>query len=132
MALFAATGFLIRTTADDLYKRVFVRRNPRAGDIRAVFFITKKDLRHVDKVAAAGTATHMAGILDDGIILNPQEPCAKIRRLPDVSDWYRRNGYEVDTRGLDRDALAGEGKTVHGLDSEFGKYFDIGGNNVSE
>jgi murein DD-endopeptidase len=135
MALFAATGLLIRTTADDLYKRVFTKPNPKTGDIRAVFFITKKDRRHGDRTAAAGTAAHVAGILDDGVILNPQEPCAKIRRLPEVSDWYRRNGYEVDTRGLDRDALARiarEGKTVHGLDAEFGKYFDIGGDNVRE
>ena len=130
MALFAATGLLIRTTADDLYKRVFTKLNPRAGDIRAVFFITKKDLRHVDRVAAAGMATHVAGILDDGIILNSQEPSARIRRINEVSDWYQRNGYEVAVRGLDREALAriaNEGKTRNGLDPEFGNFFEIGG-----
>jgi murein DD-endopeptidase len=37
MALFAATGLLIRTTADDLLKRVFTKVNPRQGDIRAVY-----------------------------------------------------------------------------------------------
>jgi len=42
MALYAATGFLIRTTADDLFKRVFTKNNPREGDIRAVFYVTKK------------------------------------------------------------------------------------------
>ena len=40
MALFAATGFLIRTTADDLMKRVFTKTDPQGGDIRAVFYIT--------------------------------------------------------------------------------------------
>jgi len=130
MSLYAATGLLIRTTADDLYKRVFTKINPRAGDIRAVFFITKKDGRHGDRMVAAGTATHVAGILDDGIILNSQEPYARIRRIVDVSDWYQRNGHEVAVRGLDREVLArlaAEGKTVYDLDPEFSKFFDLGG-----
>ena len=130
MALFAATGLLVRTTADDLFRRVFTALNPRAGDIRAVFFITKKDQRHGDRMVASGTATHIAGILEDGIILNSQEPYAKVRRISDVSDWYQRNGYEVAVRGLNREALARlakEGKTVYGLDPEFSRYFNIGG-----
>src|SRR5215470_12999019 len=119
MALFAATGFLIRTTADDLYKRVFTGVNPRADQIRAVFYITKKSQKHGDRMVAAGTVTHMAGIIEDGIILNSQEPYAKVRRITDISDWYQRNGYEVAIRGLNREALerlAKEGKTLHGLD----------------
>jgi murein DD-endopeptidase len=106
MALFAATGFLIRTTADDLLKRVFTKINPRQGEIRAVFYVTKKGKKHGDGYAAAGTATHVAGILDDGVILNSQEPYARIRRINDVSDWYQREGHEVLVRGLDYEALA--------------------------
>jgi murein DD-endopeptidase len=129
LALYAATGLLIRTTADDLYKRVFTKVNPRAADIRAVFYLTKKDKKHGDEYASAGTATHVAGILEDGVILNSQEPYAKVRRITDVSDWFQRNGHEVVVRGLDREALvrlAGEGKTRYGLDGEFTKYFDVG------
>jgi len=128
MALFAATGLLIRTTADDLYKRVFTRANPRAGDIRAVFYLTKKAQRHGDRMVAAGTATHVAGILDDGVILNSQTPFARVRRINEVSDWYVRNGYEVAIRGLDRDALerlAKERRTVLGLDADFERFFEI-------
>ena len=128
MALFAATGLLIRTTADDLYKRVFTKPNPRAGDIRAVFYLTKKAQRHGDRMVAAGTATHVAGILDDGVILNSQTPFARVRRINEVSDWYVRNGYEVAIRGLDRDALerlAKERRTVFGLDADFGKFFEV-------
>jgi murein DD-endopeptidase len=33
LALYAATGLLIRTTADDLYRRVFTKLNPRTTDI---------------------------------------------------------------------------------------------------
>ena len=126
MALYAATGLLIRTTADDLYKRVFTAVNPRAADIRAVFYITKKDQRHGDRMVAAGTATHVAGFLDDGIILNSQEPYARIRRITEVSDWYQRNGHEVAVRGLNRSALAkiaAEKISVYDLDPEFGNFF---------
>src|SRR5215470_14522021 len=90
MALFAATGLLIRTTADGLLKQVFTKINPRPNEIRAVFYLTKKDKKHGDGYAASGTATHVAGILEDGVILNSQEPYAKVRRITDVSDWFQR------------------------------------------
>jgi murein DD-endopeptidase len=125
LALFAATGLLIRTTADGLLKQVFTKINPRPGDIRAVFFITKKDKKHGDGYAAAGTAIHVAGILEDGIILNSEEPFAKLRRITDVSDIFLRNGHEVLVRGLDREALErlAEKGNRFGLDKEFLEYF---------
>jgi murein DD-endopeptidase len=145
LALYAATGLLIRTTADDLYRRVFTKINPRPSDIRAVFYITKKDKQHGDggypsgSLTAAGTVVHVAGILEDGVILNSQEPSnqrfgARVRRITDVSDWFQRNGHEAAVRGLDREALAKlasdfqsvEGKPRYGLDSEFFQYFDAG------
>ena len=125
MALYAATGLLVRTTADGLYKQVFTKVNPRVGDIRAVFYITKKNQKHGDRTVGPGTAIHIAGILEDGVILNSQEPCARIRRIPDTSDWYQRYGYEVAVRGLDRDALAKlAGSAVYDLDAEFKRYFE--------
>ena len=129
LALYAATGLLIRTTADDLLKRVFTKVNPRAGDIRAVFYVTRKERKHGDRFVAAGTATHIAGILEDGVILNSQEPYAKVRRIDEVSSWFQREGHDVLVRGLNREALArlaGEGKTVYGLDAEFKQFFDVG------
>jgi len=110
-------------------KRVFTKPNPRAGDIRAVFYVTKKTRKHGDRTVAAGTATHVAGFVDDGVILNSQRPTARIRRVSDVSDWYMRNGHEVLVRGLDRTALerlAAAG-AVWGLDDGFHRYFEIGG-----
>jgi murein DD-endopeptidase len=71
----------------------------------------------------------VAGILEDGVILNSQEPYAKVRRITDVSDWFQESGHEVAVRGLDREALArlaAEGKARYGLDSEFSQYFDMG------
>ena len=129
MALYAATGLLIRTTADDLLKRVFTKANPRGGDIRAIFYVTRKDKKHGDRWVAAGTATHIAGILEDGIILNSQEPYAKVRNIMEVSNWFQRQDHDVLVRGLDRAALerlAREGKTVFGLDAEFRRFFNIG------
>ena len=124
MALYAATGLLIRTTADDLYKRVFTECFPKPEQIRAVFYIAKKNQRHGDRMVAAGTATHIAGILENGIILNSQEPYAKVRQIVDVSNWYQNNGYEVAVRGLNREALARlAGKTVYDLDAEFHNFF---------
>jgi len=128
MALFAATGLLIRTTADGLFKLVFTKNNPRQGDIRAVFYVTKKSKKHGDRMVAAGTATHVAGFVDDGVILNSQTPNARVRRINEVSDWYFREGHEIYIRGLDREALvriAKESKTLHGLDSEFHRYFEV-------
>jgi murein DD-endopeptidase len=99
LALYAATGLLIRTTAGDLYRRVFTKINPRATDIRVVFYLTKKDKKHGDGYAATGSAVHVAGILEDGIILNSQEPYAKVRRIIDVSDWFQKSGHEVAVWG---------------------------------
>jgi murein DD-endopeptidase len=128
MALFAATGLLIRTTADDLYRRVFTVINPRANQIRAVFCIAKNKVQHGDRTVIAGTVTHIAGFVDDGVILNSQEPYARVRRITDVTDWYQRNGYEIAVRGLNREVferLAREGKTTYDLDPEFYNYFDV-------
>ncbi len=128
LALYAATGLLIRTTADDLFKRIFTRVNPRQTDIRAVFFVTKKNKKHGYRTVAAGTAVHVAGFLSDGVILNSQTPGARIRRITDVSDDYQREGHDVYIRGLNREALAriaGEGNTRYGLDSELSRFFDI-------
>ena len=116
LALYAATGFLIRTTADDLYKRVFTKPQTKNG-INASFFINKKN-----------TAVHVAGLLDEGVILNSQEPTARIRTLNDISKWFGKEGCRTEIHGLDRamlEKLARENKTVYGLDCEFKKYFEV-------
>jgi len=128
MALFAATGFLIRTTADDLLKRVFTKVNPQAGEIRAIFYVTRKEKKHGAGWVAAGTCTHIAGILENGIIMNSQEPYAKVRNISEVSNWFQREGHDVLVRGLDRlalETLAMEKKTVYGLDKEFSRFFNV-------
>jgi murein DD-endopeptidase len=93
-----------------------------------VFYVTRKDQKHGDRVVSAGTCTHIAGIVDDGVIMNSQEPYARVRRINDVSDYFQREGCEVLVRGLDRGALArlaGEGKNRYDLDSEFQQFFEV-------
>jgi murein DD-endopeptidase len=115
--LFAATGLLIRVTADDLYHRVFTVKNPDRNMIRAAFFIDGK----------SGKATHTAGILDTGVILNSQEGGARVRVLEEISSWFWNAGTSTAIRGLDHKALialAGDGRNRFGLDPELEKYFE--------
>jgi murein DD-endopeptidase len=131
MALYAATGLLIRTTADDLYRRVFTRVNTRQNTdsrIMAAFFVTKDSRVRDGKTVPAGTALHIAGLLDEGVILNSASGGARVRTLNDISSWFLRDGCRMEIRGLDRAALemlARERKTVYGLDDDFQKYFEV-------
>jgi murein DD-endopeptidase len=130
MALYAATGLLIRTTADDLYRRVFTKVNPRPGDVRAAFFIADSDRKHGDREVTARTAIHVAGMVEGNVIVNSQEGGARVRSLDELSRWFWKDGCTTAVRGLNREALArvaGEGKTRYGLDGEFAIYFDVGG-----
>jgi murein DD-endopeptidase len=117
LALFAATGLLIRVTADDLYHRVFTVKNPDRNMIRAAFFIDSK----------SGKATHTAGILDNGIILNSQEGGARVRMLEEIAVGFWNEGTSTAVRGLDHKALivlAEKGQNRFGLDPELAKYFE--------
>jgi murein DD-endopeptidase len=118
MALYAATGLLIRTTADDLFRRVFTVKNPDRSMIRAAFFVEGK----------TGKAVHTAGLVDDGVVLNSQEPGARVRTLTDMAAWFWDRGSSMAVRGLDREALAGLAgpDNTYGLDGEFSNYFNVG------
>jgi murein DD-endopeptidase len=122
LALYAATGHLISTTADDLYKRVFTAK-PSPQGIRAAFFIDGK----------TGKAVHVAGLVGDGVILNSQEGGAQVRALEGLSAWFWNNGSSTAIRGLDRDALArfaADGKIRYDLDPSLSRYIDFTGGGV--
>jgi murein DD-endopeptidase len=119
MSLYAATGLLIRTTADDLFKRVFTVLNAIPQSIRAAFFVDKK-----------GIASHVAGLVDDGVILNSQEPGARVRTLADISTWFGTRGHSTIVRGLNRavlEKMAADKNNVNGLDKLFSHYFLLEG-----
>ncbi|MCL2444413.1 MAG: peptidoglycan endopeptidase, partial [Treponema sp.] len=84
--------------------------------------------KHGDRTVAAGTATHICGFVDDSVVLNSEQPTAKVRYIMNVSNWFQKEGYETVVRGLDRSALerlAKEGKTVYELDKEFHDFFNV-------
>ncbi|GHV63915.1 hypothetical protein AGMMS49587_15220 [Spirochaetia bacterium] len=116
LALFMATGLLVRTTADDLFKRVFTIQSPKPGTIRAAFFIKN------------GVATHVAGLVDNETVLNAQEGGAKVRNLDRICSWFWNQGHSSAVRGLDRGALEKlcRDGARYGLDGNFGKYFETG------
>lgn len=133
LALFAATGFLIRTTADDLFKRVFTVKYPGPRDIRAAFFVAEGSREHGGRFVPAGTAVHVAGLVDDEVILNSQEPRARVRSLASISAWFKSSGCSTQVRGLDRgnlEKLAREGKTLFDVDGELARYFVMKGDRV--
>jgi murein DD-endopeptidase len=116
LALYAATGLLIRTTADDLCRRVFTVANPAPRSIRAAFFIDGN----------TGRAGHVAGLVGDGVALNSQEGGARVWSLEQLSRWFWDRGASTAVRGLDRAALArmaAEGM-AYGIDREMGEYFE--------
>jgi murein DD-endopeptidase len=122
MALYAATGYLVRTTADDLYKRFFTIQNPTEAMIRAAFWITQKEQRHGDRSVPAGTATHIAGVVGRGAVLSSEEPYAVVSTVPAVPP----GGRIVTIRGLNTEYLAAHsGKDVYDLDHVFTKYFEV-------
>jgi murein DD-endopeptidase len=120
LALYAATGFLVRTTADDLYQRYFTIHDPPEKMIRAAFWITQKEQRHVDRTVPAGTATHIAGVVGRGAVLSSEEPYAVVSTVPLVP----AGGRIVTTCGLNLEYLASHsGRDVYDLDSAFRDYF---------
>jgi murein DD-endopeptidase len=125
LALYGATGHLIRTTADDLYKRVFNIAGATSG-IRAAFFITEDDRKRDGVLVKRGTAIHVAGLLDEGVILNASAPGARPRRLEDIKRWFEREWCRTEIRGLDFSALERLSRAGlrYGVDKEVAGYFE--------
>lgn len=125
LAVAAATGNVVRTTAEGLYRKLFTVRNPEADDIQAVFFITTYDREHGDRIARKGEVVHVAGVISDGVVMNVVEPKADIRLVSSLRHSYSLMGCELVIRGLDLKALATvekAGTDLFGLDAEFAKF----------
>ena len=134
LAIAAATGKIIRTTADGLFKKYFTVKNPEIDDIQAVFFVTQYDRQHGDRLAKRGEVVHVAGVIHEGVVMNVVEPKADIRLTSSMRHSYSLMGCEMVIRGLDRKALdEGEkaGEDLFGLDPEFGA-FVVAANAVKE
>jgi murein DD-endopeptidase len=120
LALAAATGRLIRTTADGLYKKFFVASNPDAGMIQAVFWITQVEKNHGGTIVSPGTAVHVAGVVGRDAVLSAEDPVAVVRSPGSL----RLGGCRMETRGLETGTLGNA--TAHGVDAKFWQYFSEG------
>jgi murein DD-endopeptidase len=117
MAITAATGKLIRTTADELYRKFFIMENPRPETIQAAFWITQITKNHGGTMVKPGTAVHIAGFVGPGAVLSAEEPVSVIRSLDSLS----LANCAVEVRGLERGAL--DRAPSYGIDSQFWQYF---------
>lgn len=66
-------GYDIRVTADALYRELFTKPPVHEDDlsrVMAVFYITRKDRQHMDRVAPAGTAVHVTPVVGTNVVLN--------------------------------------------------------------
>ena len=127
LALSAATGKTLRTTADGLYKKYFTIRNPGLDDLQAVFFITQYDRQHGDRLARKGEVVHVAGIIHEGVVMNVVEPKADIRLVSSMRHSYSLMGCEMVIRGLDQkayDDAASKGEDLLGLDPDFSHFLE--------
>jgi murein DD-endopeptidase len=117
LALYAATGLLVRVTADDLSRKVFTAPVLSKSDrnIAAAFWYD-----------AGGRAVHVCACLGGGAVLNSEEGGARVKSLDAVNAWFKKRGYRMEVKALDRgrlERLAGEG-AVFGLDDGFWKDFE--------
>ena len=122
LALLMATGYSIRVTADDLYRRFFTKRNPDKDTIQAAFVTTLYDRQFGARRYKAGEVCHVAGVCGKGVVLNCVEPRSYLRDLHDFTAYYQANDYTVHVRGLDMEALkkaSEEDNSLFGADEEF-------------
>jgi len=128
LALAAATGKVVRTTANELYRKFFTIRNPDVKDIQAVFFLSQHDRSHGDRVLRVGEVGHIAGVISDGVVMNVVHPKADIRIIASLRNSYALQGYDMAIRGLDRKVFveaADAGTDLFGLDAEFAEYMAV-------
>jgi hypothetical protein len=110
-----------------LYKRVFTAAGTAKG-IRAAFFITEDDRAREGKRVRKGAVIHVAGLVDEGVILNAAVPGARLRALEDMRRWFAKDDCRTELRGLDAAALArlSRENVRYGLDKEMTDYFSGG------
>ena len=127
VALCAATGLVVRSSADGLMKEVFTERNPGEGSIQAAFFVTRKDRCEAKRIARKGTATHVAGVVGRGVVVSFERPRAAFRTLDELWTLCELWDYSLSVRGLDMGALARRAEATGGLgevEARLAEYFE--------
>ena len=122
LALLLATGCAIRVTADALFKKYFIKKNPEKDDIQAAFFVTLYDRKLGSRLYKENEVCHVAGVCGRDVVLNCVAPYSELRSLSDMKPYYQANDYRVFVRGLDREALqkaSNDNVDLFGADYEY-------------
>lgn len=83
-------GFKIRTTADDLMKKIFtdpVKNDLDLDKVMVVFYVTKEKKKHGDRTVEAGTAVHVTPVVGKYVVLNAGDPVA-LHTAKQIRLWY--------------------------------------------
>ena len=96
-------GYLIRTTATDLYKRLFTI--PVVGHhdehIAALFVVTTEPTPHGDRTLPAGGVTHVMPFVGENVVLDASwKDKVRLRSLTDVFTRYKTSTTILAVRAL--------------------------------
>jgi hypothetical protein len=86
-------GYDIRVTADYFFKHVFTKpiltvdELVDVDDIMAVFYVTKKERQHGDRVVPVGTATHVTPVVGQYVVLHAGDPVS-LNTAKTIRTWY--------------------------------------------
>jgi len=100
-------GYDIRTTADSLYKYLFIDEvtdYESKTDIMAVFYITQIPREHFGRTVPVGIATHVTPVVGRYVVINAF-PMIDFYTAAYVRQWYENRNFKVEWRKLNLKAL---------------------------
>jgi hypothetical protein len=96
-------GYNIRVSADVLYKELFTIKPKNEMDlskIMAVFYITKVEKTHYDRIVPAGTATHVTPVVGHNVVLNAAETVT-LDTAREVREYFEKHQSFAEWREMD-------------------------------
>lgn len=115
-------GFSIRTTARDLYQRLFVHpvRGHHERHVAAAFVITTVEVQHNDRIEPAGGVTHVMPIVGNEVVIDAAwGQQVQLRSFRLIEELYNTPTTRVEYRALDwrlLQKLSDERVALHGVD----------------
>lgn len=101
---FLMMGYSVRTTATELYRRLFVHpvRGHHEQYVAAAFVITAEDVQHNDRIEHAGGATHVMPVVGEQVVLDAAwDQEAKLKAFNVIEDRYVTRVAHIEYRALD-------------------------------
>lgn len=116
-------GYRIRTTADELYRKIFTQYVSNELDlekIMAVFYVTKEDRDHGNRKVKKGTAIHVTPVVGKYVVLNAGNPVI-LSTAKQIRLWYEDQNCKAVWREIDMESLVyhdKEGDMLFGVDNK--------------